>query len=254
MTRALVVSRPAARPGARPATRPAARPGARPGALALVLGLLLALAGGTLAARPAAAHDALVGSDPAAGAVLDAAPTQLVLTFSGDLLDLSQEVRVTAPDGTDLPGLAPVVAGPQLTVPLPEELGAGAYTVLWRVVSGDGHPIEGTFDFSLSDAAAPAPTTAAPTPSSSADATDPTTAATGGPTTGPTGEPTSETTSEPTSETTTGPSPDATPTAAGEDGSDDGLGAGIWIGAGTAVLAGIVAAAWIALRRPRDDG
>lgn len=33
----------------------------------------------------------------------------------------------------------------------PEIMSAGAYTVVWRGLSADGHPMQGSFDFSVAD-------------------------------------------------------------------------------------------------------
>ena len=61
------------------------------------LAACVVLAGSVLlgSAAAAAAHDALVGSDPADGAALDAAPAQVVLTFSADHLEAGSAVTVT---------------------------------------------------------------------------------------------------------------------------------------------------------------
>ena len=48
---------------------------------------------------------------------------------------------------------------------------SGLVTVLWKVVSSDGHPISGEFAFSVPTAPTPTPT-ATPTPTSSASPTE----------------------------------------------------------------------------------
>jgi hypothetical protein len=40
---------------------------------------------------------------------------------------------------------------------------AGAYTVVWRVTSADGHPVSGTFAFTADEASTSPTTTSAPT-------------------------------------------------------------------------------------------
>lgn len=141
---------------------------ARRAAVVLLAVPLLAV----LAPSGAHAHDQLVSSDPADGQVLTAPPTQVVLTFSSQVIDLSQDVQLTLPDGQRRDGLDVVVGGSTVTATLPDGLGGGEYGVQWRVVSGDGHPIEGSFRFTVdapaatpSDAAAPTgPATASDTP------------------------------------------------------------------------------------------
>lgn len=124
-------------------------------------------------AAPAAAHDQLLSTEPADGSTVDTVPEKVVLTFSDDLLDLSQEVVVAAPDGSTLDGLDVTVTGPELAARLPSGLGAGAYTVTWRAVSSDGHPIQGRFGFTVadeaSDAASTPPDEASATPSANLD-------------------------------------------------------------------------------------
>lgn len=159
---------------------PAPAPGAvarrrRPAPAALLLALLTvlgALVGSTLAAAPAGAHDRLVSSDPADGAVLDAAPATVTLQFSGEVLPTGTQVVVTDASGADVGASAPQVAGAAVTAALPADLAAGAYTVAWRVVSSDGHPIEGTLGFTLEGAASPSPAAPGAPASPSAVATD----------------------------------------------------------------------------------
>lgn len=117
---------------------------------------------------PAAAHDQLVGSDPPADAELATSPTSITLTFSADILDLSSQIVVTDAAGEvvlDTPG---TVAGPEVTAAIEQPFEAGAHLVTWRVVSSDGHPIDGTFGFTvLEGPPAPEPTEE-PTPESPA--------------------------------------------------------------------------------------
>lgn len=137
------------------------------------MGSILALAAlFVLPAAPAFAHDELVSTDPSADAVLDALPAQITLTYSADILteEGTAVIEVTDADGTSLTAGTPVVSGADVTQALAGSA-SGAVTVLWRVVSSDGHPIDGTFSFSV-PAATPSPTatpttTATTTPSAS---------------------------------------------------------------------------------------
>jgi hypothetical protein len=123
-----------------------------------------------LGAGPAQAHDALRGTDPAAGSTLTTTPTAVKLTFTEPVLDGTAKVQVTGPNGVATTGDvaskgATVAAG--LLPGLPD----GAYTVLWRVTSTDGHPVSGKFSFTLS-ATPPGPPTPnkQPLPTPAADA------------------------------------------------------------------------------------
>lgn len=131
---------------------------------ALLVAAAVALAALVVPAAPAFAHDELVSTDPSADAVLDALPGQITLTFSADILDAegSTVVQVTDASGASLTDGAPTVSGIDATQALAGPA-SGAVTVVWRVVSSDGHPIDGTFSFTVP--AAPSPT-ATPTPTS----------------------------------------------------------------------------------------
>lgn len=146
------------------------RPLARLGAAATALLAALAL---VLLASPAYAHDELIGSDPASGAQVDALPAEITLTFSGVLLDEpgATEVVVTDAAGNDLTASDPVLDGTRLTQPLQGDA-AGEVTVIWRVVSSDGHPVSDQFTFTVGDGSAVAPTGTAPSPTETAPASD----------------------------------------------------------------------------------
>ncbi|BDZ41703.1 hypothetical protein GCM10025865_10020 [Paraoerskovia sediminicola] len=126
-----------------------------------------ALAGGTVtaltgllllgAAGPAAAHDQLLESDPADGATVDLPPDAITLTFSDSVLEVSPEVIVETADGTDVADGDPRVEGADVVQPLAADAGAGDYAVSWRVVSADGHPIDGSFEFTVAGAPEPEP-------------------------------------------------------------------------------------------------
>nr|BFF11089.1 hypothetical protein GCM10025699_23920 [Microbacterium flavescens] len=79
---------------------------------------------------------------------------------------------MTDASGTSLLDGAPTAQDNVLTQPLAGEA-SGEITVLWKVVSSDGHPISGEFAFTV--APAPTPTdTATPTPTPT-ESTEPTT-------------------------------------------------------------------------------
>jgi copper transport protein len=130
--------------------------GGRLGAAALLAGLWLVVAGAT-----AGAHALLEASDPAGGATLDAAPRQVLLTFTERPEPRLSSVRVLDTAGNEVGSgpAAPVPGQPrQLSAPL-GELPDGTYTVSWRVVSkDDGHVTAGTLAFGVG---VPAPAAAA---------------------------------------------------------------------------------------------
>jgi methionine-rich copper-binding protein CopC len=128
---------------------------------ATLLAALLLCVGASLPAAPAAfAHDQLISSSPAPDARLDKTPTSITLTFSSPLLELGHEVRVVDDNAKNWVGGVAALNRETLTQALPE-LPDGGYQVSWRVVSADGHPISGSYEFRLGSPAAAAPTASA---------------------------------------------------------------------------------------------
>ncbi|MDV9176624.1 copper resistance protein CopC [Streptomyces sp. W16] len=115
--------------------------------LGTVLVLLLLGSAGT-----ASAHAALESTDPADGSVLKSAPRSLTLTFSESVALLDDSFRVYDPDNRRVRTSSAHHAkdvGDTASVTLPAKLGTGTFTVAWRVVSADSHPVSGAFTFSV---------------------------------------------------------------------------------------------------------
>ncbi|MEW2585216.1 copper resistance CopC/CopD family protein [Streptomyces virginiae] len=130
----------------RPVPRPARTSLTVLALLAAVCALLVAGAG------PALAHAGLSGSDPADSTVLKEAPRQVTLTFTESVTFSEDSLRVLSPENRRVnPAPAQYADGKSNTarVQLSDELPQGTYTVAWRVVSADGHPISGAFVFSV---------------------------------------------------------------------------------------------------------
>ena len=127
--------------------------------------LFIAACGVLLPVSEASAHTDLVSTVPAAGAVLDTAPANVVLTFNEDLLAASAEASILDASGGLISTIEATVSGSIVTIPWPAGLGAGAYEVAYRVASGDGHPVTGTVPFSYTGPATTAnPSVGAPDP------------------------------------------------------------------------------------------
>lgn len=115
--------------------------------LSALLGALALAAVMLAGVGPASAHDVAESSSPAAGATVATAPEQVSVTFNNNPLGLGAEFAVKDAAGKDWAD-GPVeivdnVAAQKLKPGAP----AGQYTVVWRVASADGHPIEGSFTF-----------------------------------------------------------------------------------------------------------
>ena len=118
-----------------------------------------------LGLAPAAAHDEVLSTSPEQDAVLETAPEQIELSYSGEIMDIGHQVLVTGPDGQSVTEGPLERDGSQVVQPLAETGSEeGTYQVVWRVVSSDGHPIEGTYTYQVGDGADT--TTAAPSLSS----------------------------------------------------------------------------------------
>ncbi|MBT1676220.1 copper resistance CopC family protein [Curtobacterium aurantiacum] len=188
-------------------------------ALAIVAAGLLTLVG----VQPASAHSALTSSTPADGAVVTEPLESVDLTFSEAPLaglDAGLRIQVTDASGTDVATGDVSVSG--TTMSRAVDLDRGNYTVLWRYVSPDGHPIEGTLAFEYRAAAASPTATVTPRPTPTASAL---------------------------------PTPSATATATGaSDGapsSSPGIAPGVWIGLGAGAILVAGAVVVLLLRRSR---
>ena len=149
-----------------------------------VLSMLLAVLSSLATALEASAHATLRSMTPAAGSTVSNAPTQVVLTFDEPVSTSFATVTVTDAKGASVTSGKTVVSGATVTQKL-EPVGSGHYTVAFRVVSDDGHPISQKASFTValpaattsapastpSSAPSSSPATASPTPSSAASAT-----------------------------------------------------------------------------------
>jgi methionine-rich copper-binding protein CopC len=127
---------------------------------------VLALAGlGLFAlAAPASAHNSLISSNPGNDASMDAGPQTVVLTFDQPVQEGQglNSVAVTGPDGKEWQGGPATVDSNVVSAPVRELGPTGVYTIGYRVVSADGHPVSGKVTFTLTKAGngTPAPASA----------------------------------------------------------------------------------------------
>jgi copper transport protein len=106
-------------------------------------------------AAPADAHAVLTGSSPSAGEELDAAPSEVRLSFNEPVSATGEALRVFDGDAVRIDdGPVDGVGGEQVAVALPDDLADGAYVAVYRVVSADSHPIAGVISFTVGDAEA----------------------------------------------------------------------------------------------------
>lgn len=124
-------------------------------ALALTLALLIP-------AAPAFAHNRLTSSAPAEGARLDTVPPEIVLEFAETLNPAYTQLIVTDAAKARVAVSDPVVDGATATITFTGTPGDDVYTVAYRVVSKDGHPVQGSYAFTVGAGAPAAPVAAAP--------------------------------------------------------------------------------------------
>ncbi len=101
---------------------------------------------------PAFAHADLVSAIPSINAHLTAIPPQVRLEFSEKLLILGNAepnvLIVRDANGVQIDKSDSKVSGRFLKVSLNTTGASGTFTVTWRVVSEDGHPVESSYQFS----------------------------------------------------------------------------------------------------------
>lgn len=100
-----------------------------------------------LAASPASAHAGLVQADPADGSTHDTAPSKVTFTFNEVVGNAV--VAVTAPDGSSVKVSGTRAVDNVVTAQVADVDQRGTYSASYRVVSADGHPVEGTVTYEV---------------------------------------------------------------------------------------------------------
>jgi methionine-rich copper-binding protein CopC len=109
----------------------------------------VAVAGAVLAAPSGAwAHSRLSQTAPAASATVTAPVSEVTLTFNEHVHQQFSIVEVSGPGGTSYSDGHVRVVDDVVHQPV-YPLKSGSYTVRWRVVSADTHPVQGTFGFTV---------------------------------------------------------------------------------------------------------
>ncbi|MEV0158567.1 copper resistance CopC family protein [Nonomuraea fuscirosea] len=119
--------------------------------------LLLAFAAVGVAGAPAQAHNVLISSDPRDGSTLAASPERVTLVFDQAVRQGYAQVGVTGADGSSWADGSAEVAAERVSVKVRPLPAGGAYTVGYRILSADGHPVTGKISFTLAAGASGAP-------------------------------------------------------------------------------------------------
>ncbi len=133
-----------------------------------IAGAVLLAAATFMAAGPALAHAELESSTPRDGQELGAAPQSISFTFGEELMAEGNAVTARAVGGEKV-ALGPLeLESDTVTAAWPTDTPAGQYRASYRVVSADGHPIDGSITFSIAAGASPSAVAASPAAAASA--------------------------------------------------------------------------------------
>jgi copper transport protein len=108
------------------------------------------------AATTAYAHAGLESSEPAASDILEQGPAQIVLDFDEPIESAGASIDLFDDAGTGIDLGEPTLSADDdsvLSASAPT-IDDGTYAVVWRIVSVDGHVIDGAFSFQVGTAAA----------------------------------------------------------------------------------------------------
>lgn len=101
-----------------------------------------------IAPAQAQAHAVLVSTQPNADEILQSAPSQIRLEFSGEVSLPRDAVRIYGPDGSRVATSRAQRWGATVILPVMANA-SGTYAVAWRVVSSDGQPQSGRLVYHL---------------------------------------------------------------------------------------------------------
>lgn len=108
-------------------------------------------------APPAPAHAELLSTSPTDGAVLTEPPADVELRFSEPVQLVDGGLRLLPDDEPPL-ALDPRVNGSKVITSLPTTLDNGQYTLSYRAISAEGHPVAGAVTFTVGTTQGSAPT------------------------------------------------------------------------------------------------
>jgi len=109
------------------------------------------------------AHSSMIEQFPKGNETISDMPLEVKLSFDEELLDLGSgnSVIVRNPEGTEITTGPTVLLSSKISRKLTASTLPGKYSVSYRVVSADGHVVEGTYQFTLrtkSESKSPTPT------------------------------------------------------------------------------------------------
>ena len=100
------------------------------------------------------AHGQIVTSYPLMDSVSSPTPSQVWIEFDGQLQQIEGEVvntlKVTDSTGLVVSSEEAVIEGAKISTQVSDQSVGGVFTVQYRIVSEDGHPVEGSYTFEAS--------------------------------------------------------------------------------------------------------
>jgi len=107
-----------------------------------------ALASVAMLAAPALAHTSVETANIQDAAVLETLPDAFSFSFGQPVGLIAFSIRTETGEIVDTPFRPPQAPAKSFSVPLPD-LAPGRYTLEWRTLSKDGHPMDGKSAFEL---------------------------------------------------------------------------------------------------------
>ena len=97
------------------------------------------------------AHSSMIDQIPKGNSIISELPARIELTFDEELLDLGSgnSVVMSGPDGVEITTGPTVLLSSKISRELIPSKIQGKYSVKYRIVSADGHVVEGKYQFEL---------------------------------------------------------------------------------------------------------
>lgn len=102
----------------------------------------------TTMSAPAFAHSEMTSSSPKDGETVTKQLDEISLSFGGKI-EKGSSIEVTEKDGQKIAIEKIDINNETLTATFEQPLENNEYTVDWDVISGDGHPLDGDFSFTV---------------------------------------------------------------------------------------------------------
>ena len=131
------------------------------------------------------AHTSLTNSNPAEGEVIKGDLSKIRLNFD-TAIEKTSTVELKTAQGDVISLEKPLIIGNEWSATVQQKLESGTYLIRWKLISEDGHPVEGTIRFDVKaavassdatddqvEAAKPEPQQASIVPTESAETVEP---------------------------------------------------------------------------------